>query len=392
MHRNERPVPDWDPFASSAIGDQRDLYDAMRTKCPVAYSDRLQWSLFRHDDVMRALTDHETFSNNVSRYLTVPNGMDPPEHTVYRDVIVPYFSDERLQQFEPVCRSIVAEKLRETLVDEFVDLVTAFGLDVSVRIHCAFLGWPASLHESLASWTDRSRLAARANDQAELAHIAREFQELVDDMLSQRRELGATPEHDVTAELMHETVFDRPLDEVEIASILRNWTVGEIGTMSASIGILAHFLAEHPDLQTRLRAEPGLLPAAIEEILRLHGPLVTNRRVTTCPIEIGGRAIGAGEQITLNWVSANRDERVFEEPHTFSLDRDHSKNLLWGAGIHVCPGAPLARLELRLIMEELLGQTECFELDAGRAPVLAEYPASGFASLPLRISVPGSAH
>ena len=387
MLRSEKPAPDWDPFAIHETGDQRELYDGMRRRCPVAYSDRLQWSLFRHEDVLRVITDHETFSNNVSRYLTVPNGMDPPEHTVYRDVIERYFAEQRLQAFEPVCREIVIEKLREVFAAGQLELISAFALDVSVRIHCAFLGWPSSLHQALATWTERSREAARANDQAALAHIAREFQEMVGDMLAQRRESGAAPEHDVTAELMHETVFDRPLDEMEIASILRNWTVGEIGTMSASIGILVHYLAEHPELQDRLRAESGLLPLAIEELLRLHGPLVTNRRMTTREVEIGGRMIEAGERITVNWVAANRDEQVFDDPDTFSLERDPSKNLLWGAGIHVCPGAPLARLELRVVMEELLGRTTGIWLDPATSPVLAEYPASGFASLPVRISV-----
>lgn len=386
MQRIEKPAPDWDPFAASASGDQRDVYDRMRARCPVAYSDRLQWSIFRHDDVMQVLTDHETFSNNVSRHLSVPNGMDPPEHTVYRSIIVPYFSEERLRAFEPTCREIVDDMVRLAVTSERIDLVSEFALDVAARIHCAFLGWPAELAGPLAQWTNRSREAARANDQAALAQIAREFQELVASMVAERRARGATAQDDSTAALMHETVHGRPLDEAEIASILRNWTVGEIGTMSASIGILAHYLAEHPDLQERLRAEPSLLPQAIDEMLRMHGPLVTNRRVATRTVELGGRTIEPGERLSINWVSANRDEAVFENPTSFSLDRDPSRNLLYGAGIHVCPGAPLARMELRLVMEALLAQTSRIELDPGALPVLDEYPGSGYGSLPVRLS------
>jgi cytochrome P450 len=184
---------------------------------------------------------------------------------------------------------------------------------------------------------------------------------------------------------MHEKVWGRPLSNEEVASILRNWTVGEIGTISASVGILAQYLAEHADLQQQMRTRPGLLPSAIDEILRLHGPLVSNRRVAKCPVEIGGRKINAGERITLMWISANRDERIFDKPDEFRLDRDPDKNLLYGAGIHVCPGAPLARLEMRVFMEELLSCTSEITTVPEKAAAFAGYPASGFSTLPLRL-------
>ena len=107
-----RPAPDWDPTAPEVLRDQRAAYDAMRRRCPVAYSEFLGWSLFRHEDVLRVLLDHETFSNAVSRHLSVPNGMDPPEHTAYRRLIEPFFSAEPVAAFEPVCREIAANLTR----------------------------------------------------------------------------------------------------------------------------------------------------------------------------------------------------------------------------------------------------------------------------------------
>lgn len=392
MPQDDKPVPDWNPFTIDGSDDPRELYDAVRAQCPVAYSERLQWSVLGHDEVMQVLTGHETFSNQVSRYLSVPNGMDPPEHGLYRSVIVPYFARDRIRSFEPVCRATIADLAQERLANERVELISAFALDVSVRIHCAFLGWSPSLYEPLADWTLRGAEAARTNDRAALAHVAREFTDMVGELLAQRRAGEALPEHDVTAELMHETVSGRFLDDAEITSILRNWTVGEIGTTSASVGILTHFLAEHRDLQAQLRHDPSLLPPAIDEILRLHGPLVTNRRVASRDVELGGRTIEAGQRITINWVAANRDERTFENPAEFSWERDPAKNLLYGAGIHVCPGSPLARLELRLLMEELLRQTEWIALDPAAQPVFAAYPASGFAALPVLLTQPESGH
>jgi cytochrome P450 len=138
-------------------------------------------------------------------------------------------------------------------------------------------------------------------------------------------------------------------------------------------------------LQSQLRDEPALLPAAIDEILRIHGPLVTNRRIATRPVEFHGRTIGAGERITLHWTSANRDGRVFKEPYSFRLDRHSRVNLLYGAGIHFCPGAPLARLELRVCIEELLEHTTEIQLISGKPPTNAIYPASGFAVLPVHL-------
>ena len=170
----------------------------------------------------------------------------------------------------------------------------------------------------------------------------------------------------------------------EIVSILRNWTVGELSTISACIGILAHYLALRPSLEEQLRKHSEQLPVAIDEILRIHPPLISSRRVTTRPVELRGCPLAAGERITIIWASANRDEATFGNPDEFRVDRDPSLNLLYGAGIHNCPGAPLARLELRIVMEELLGRTRTFGLSEQK-PAKAAYPASGFTSLPLSI-------
>ena len=379
-------MPDWDPAATHVLGDQRAAYDRMRERCPVAYSDLMGWSLFRHDDVVQVLLDHDAFSNVVSQHRSVPNGMDPPEHTAYRNIIEPYFSRERVAAFEPVCREIVAELMDGVLARGDMELMSEFALPEAVRVQCAFLGWPSTLHEPLIAWTEKNRQATLAQDRSALAVLAQAFQDLVVDMLEQRRQSGAALDGDVTAALMRETVDARPLSDPEITSILRNWTVGEIGTIAASIGILIHYLAEHPALQARLRGQPALLPRAIDEMLRLHGPLVANRRVATRAVTLGGRAIDAGERISVNWISANRDERVFDDATAFNLDRDPADNLLFGAGIHVCPGAPLVRMQLRVTLEEFLRRTRGIDFNPNAAPALEVYPASGFASLPLRLS------
>lgn len=381
-----RTLPDWNPASATVGRDQLAAYDDMRERCPVAYSEALGWSLFRHADIARVLEDPETFSNAVSRHLSVPNGMDPPEHAEYRRIIEPYFSPERMTAFEPVCRRIAAGLVRNLFTDGEIELMERFAQPFAVRVQCAFLDWPADLHEPLRHWILGNQAATRAQDRAELAKMAGEFEAHVRGLLEERRRSAdAEKRGDITSDLLLARVRGRPLRDEEIVSILRNWTAGEVGTISAAVGILAQFLAEHGELQQQLRDDPAAQPAAIEEILRLHGPLVSNRRVTTRAVELGGRSIEAGERLTLNWIAANRDGRVFEAPGEFRLDRDQTPNLLYGAGIHVCPGAPLARLELRVVLEELLARTRHIEPDPERSPERAQYPASGFAVLPLRI-------
>lgn len=380
-----KPGMDWNPRSESVLDNQLAAYDEMRRRCPVARSEYLHWSLFRHEDVMRVLEDHETFSNTVSSHLSVPNGMDPPEHTQYRRMIESYFSPLRIKAFEPMCREISANLVTILPKGSETEFIATLAQYFSLQIQCAFLGWPANLHEPLRQWTLKNQAATLSRDKEAMDDVALEFDGYIKGLLEERRHAGDSAPDDITTSLLRERVGERPLNDEEIVSILRNWTVGELGTISACAGILAHYLAEQPEIQQQLRTDFSLLPAAIDEILRMHAPLIANRRITKKPVEIGGSKLGVGERITLIWASANRDEAVFGNPDEFRLDRDPAKNLLYGAGIHVCPGAPLARMELRIFMEELLKQTHWISLAPDKVPVRAIYPASGFSSLPLRI-------
>lgn len=370
--------PDWNPLAGEAQHDQITAYDRMRARCPVARSDALGWSVLRHDEVLRVLRDHETFGSRVSAHTSVPNGMDPPEHGRYRALIEPFFDEPAMSAFAPRCREIAEDCVAALPRGEPVEVVAGLGEAFALRIQCAFMGWPARLHAPLQDWLRRNHEATRAGDRAAAAAVALAFDGYIRDILAERRAARPDAAGDVTDRLMALELDGQPIDDAALVSIVRNWTVGELGTIAASVGILVHHLARDAGLQARLRADRSLVPAAIDEILRLDAPLIANRRVARRDVELGGMRIEAGERVSLLWASANRDERVFGDPDRIALDRDPSLNLLYGAGIHVCPGAPLARLELRLLVQALLDDTHTILPAPGEASSRAVYPAGGY--------------
>ena len=381
----ESNEPDWDPLSTAVMREPLASYDDMRGRCPVAYSPLLGWSIFRHADVVRILDDHETFSNLVSVHRSVPNGMDPPEHTAYRSAIDPFFRPQFMQRFEPTCRALAADALMPIAAGTVFDVMEGFAVPFAVRCQCAFLGWPDELVEPLRDWTRRHQEASSAMDRAALSDMALELHGLVSELLVARR-AGSAVLEDVTSLLMRTQVDGAALTDAELTSIFRNWTVGEVGSLAAAIGIVTRELAVNAHLHETLRARPELLSTAIDEILRVTGPLLLNRRVATRDVVLGERRIAAGQRLSLFWVAANRDPEVFDTPEEVRLDRNPADNLLYGRGIHVCPGAPLARLELQVAIEALLGRCQRIELDDNQRPRRAAYPASGWVFLPVRFA------
>lgn len=374
---------DWNPLDASVLKDQRRAYDEMRERCPVAHSEFMGWSLFRHEDIAMVLTDPETYSD-VSRFLAIPNGMDPPVHGRYREALAHNFDHGRMASVEPHAREIAAILLGPMLPGGEVEFINAFATPFALKTLCAFLGWPEQQWEFLGGWVHGNQQAAFKKDPVTGKALAGLFSEHVKANLSTRR---AAPNDvsDATDALLNTKVDGVRLDDDQIVSILRNWTAGH-GTVAAGLGILVLHLAQEVELQDRLRSDPSLIPAAIEEILRLDSPLVANSRTTTREVKIQGRSIPKGAHLTLMWIAANRDPRVFDEPDAFKIERNAGDGLVWGQGVHFCQGAPLARLEMRVAIEELLSRTKRFVLAGEDVPRRAVYPSNGLAAFLLRFS------
>jgi len=376
---------DWDPQAPEVLADPIGAYDTMRARCPVAHDGDGHHAVFRHTDAMRILLDPRTFSSAASRHVSVPHSMDPPQHTRFRRLIDPYFSPERMAAFQPACERICTQLADRLPADGQVELMFSLAHPFALSMQCAFLGWPDTLHAPLLQWILKKNAVTLSGDREAIAAVDKAFDATIRALLEARRAAGPDAPDDATTRLMRETIEGRLLTEDEIVSILRNWTVGELGTIAASVGIIALYLARHPPLQQRLRANPELVRAANDEILRIHAPLLGNRRILTRSARVGDKELPAGERVVLMWASANRDEAVFGDPDEFRLDRDPALNLLYGAGIHACPGAPLARLELDTIIRALLMATRAIRPVPGAHPVAAAYPTGGYRQVPLHI-------
>ena len=378
-----KAIPAWEPLSPEVLADQVGAYDRMRAACALAESPR-GVTLFRHADVVAAALDPRTFSSAASARRAVPNTIDPPEHAAWRRLVDAFFEPARIAALEhrvqAVAGSIVAALPRGTVVDA----VAQIGAPFAVRAQTEWLGWQG-IEDRLLAWMADNHAATRSGDPARTAAVAAAFDEIIRAQLRRRREAGLAAAVDPTAELLSASFDGRRLDEAEIVSILRNWTAGDLASMAAALGVAVWFLANHPEVQQDLRERPEGLAAAIDEMLRIDDPFLVNRRVTTTAVRIGGHELCAGTRVYLNWTSANRDESVFGDPDAYRPERNAPHNLVYGTGIHACPGRPLATMELVVAVRSLLQATAGIEPAPDAAPMRETYPLGGWRRVPVRL-------
>ncbi len=374
-------IPGWEPLSEEVLRDQRATYDRMRAACPVARSPR-GVTLFRHADVVAAANDPLTFSSAASAHRQVPNSLDPPEHAVFRAAIDPFFTPERMRALQPRIQACARDLVRALPRGVVIDAVTAFGYPFAVRAQADWLGWQG-VEEALLAWMAENHAATRSADRSRTAAAAAAFDEIVTAQLRRRRQAGRDAPEDPTTELLHVRLNGLPLPDPDIVSILRNWTAGDLGSIAAALGVVVHFLATRHDVQDTLRAGTDDLARAIDEMLRLDDPFLVNRRVVTRRTTVAGYELEPGTRVYLNWTSANRDEDVFGDPDTYRPDAHAPNNIVYGTGIHACPGRPLATLELVEAVRALLRLTSRVDLAAGVPAARETYPVGGWQQVPV---------
>lgn len=386
-------APSFDPTGR----DPRAATDAQRAEAPLARTPEGTWVVLGHEEVVAVATDDRRFSSAASRFRQVPNGLDGEEHAAFRAVLDPFFAPQRMRALESTVRAVAAELVEELMMDvgaagTEIDAVSALGAVFAVRAQTAWLGWPVELEPALLQWMIDNHQASRSRELARTAEVAERFDALIRSIIEPRRAAGDRAPEDVTAELMRLRVplpdpelpgsTDRPLQEAELVSILRNVTGGDLGSIALCTGVLLAAVAGAPALAARLRTGSYAEAAAIvDELLRIDSPFVSNRRVTTCPVTLAGQEIGEGEQVLIHWTSANRDERRFWDPDQLDPEGHAAQNLVYGIGRHVCPGRRLATLELVVLLQEVLRAAEVHAAETAGEREVA--PVGGWAHAPV---------
>ena len=387
---------DFEPEKAEDFDSPHREYARLRRECPVAHTSGLGgfWALTRYEDVKHAATDWRTFITSVQNVIPKvaftgrrpPLHLDPPEHTPYRKALNPLLSLERAESFSPRAREIARSLLEPTAEKGGGDICVDFSSHLPVQVFGEWMRMPADwlepLHESGRAFV----LAVHMNNPEQMKERSLELYGLARRFVSLRREHPEDPDLDPTSALLAARHDGKPLpDELLVGTVRQVLLVGIVAPM-VMIGSICVHLARDPELQQRLRSDPSLLPAAIEEFLRLYTPYRGFARTPVHDVEMGGRTIPAGEAIALLYCSANRDEAVFPEPDKFQMDRENiSDHLAFGRGPHNCPGIHLGRMQLRVAMEEILAASPGgFEI-AGDI-TMSRWPEIGPLSVPLRFN------
>ncbi len=330
-----------------------------------------------YEGVKRALTDHETFSSNVSpsrnhsfEWLLF---MDPPRHQKLRGIVSKAFTPRSIAALEPRVRELSRELLDRVADRAEFDLVAEYAVPLPMKVMADMIGLPTEDWPRLKGWSDALMLLADtiAGTPAEAAAASTGFATANLEMKAYFGALAAdrkeTPRDDLLTRLVDAEVDGERLTEDELLRFVQLLLAAGTETTTNLISNAVLSFLDHPGELARLRALPSLLPTAIEEVLRYRSPAQMMFRAPRRDVELGGQVIPAGKMVLAVIGSANRDPKQFAEAARFDVGRDPNPHVAFGHGIHFCLGAPLSRLEGRVALGDLLARFERFEL-ASREP------------------------
>jgi cytochrome P450 len=364
------PVGLYDPFVHAMVDDPYPIYRELRREHPVYHNEERQfWALSWFADVQETARNWRSFTSTGGSDIDIDPDFfgpgdfinsDPPNHSRLRGLVKEFFSARKLRSLEPLIGTRVSALL-DPLVDagegEFVSAVAS---RLPLSVICGLLGLPVNdadhvmslMHEVLVRTPGSTDVPERA------LSARRALEQYVLDVAASRR---VRPRDDVLSAIVAAqqagVVAPRELTGVVLLLLLAGWETSSVLAANA-VWLLAH----HPDQRRLLVEQPARIPAAIEEVLRFESPAQQHTRRATVELELHGHAIPAGERVVLLWAAANRDEARWPDADEFVIDREPRRNLAFGEGIHHCLGAPLARLEARVLLETLLARAPNFEV------------------------------
>ena len=336
-------------------------FKLLRDHAPVTQlEDDGPWQVARHADVHAILRDHETFSSEVSTRPPEERGApsmlfsDPPVHHRLRRLVSVAFKPSQIQKQEQQIRHRCKDLLDAMPTNTEVDLVQALAAPLPVMVIAEMLGVEDGDMATFKAWSDEifSNIGEIlfGTPSAESERAAEEMNAY---FLARINEIRNHPREHLLGQLVATETEDGKLDDEELLSFCRLLLIAGNETTTGLITASARIFHELPQTLERLKASPELAPSFIEEALRYYSPFSATVRRTTKRVEIAGQTIAAGELVVPLIASANRDERVFENPDAFQIDRSPNQHLGLGFGIHVCLGAHLARLEGKVVVEQM---------------------------------------
>jgi cytochrome P450 len=392
----------WDPFDYALHADPHPTWRRMREEAPLYRNERHDfWALTRFQDVLEASLDWKNLSSARGDLLEIIQAggppqharsvlaIDPPEQTTLRNLLSRSFTPRQIAALEPAVRGFVRELLEERVGSGGFDYVADFGALIPGRVIAAILGIPAADRESIRAWADTS--LHREPDETDMQRnheFGGELAGRIREYIAERRRAkrGGMIEDLLEAEFVDFEGTQRKLTDAEATAFIHLLTVAGNETLAKFVGWAGASLARFPAERARLVERPELIPNAVEEILRYEPPSLALGRYVQRDVSLHGEIVPEGSVLVLITAATGRDPRQFPDPERFDVERKISRHLSFGVGPHVCMGAPLARLEARIILEETLARFPEWDVDWERCEIVHTGSAvRGYSRLPIRI-------
>jgi cytochrome P450 len=380
----------WSSYSSDPESSL-DIFDRARKRCPVALSDEHEgfYLLLNHRDVKNAMMDHKTFSSEpqvlrpmLPRKPIPALEMDPPRHQSWRAIFDGAMSAKTTQALEPFVRADINRHIDSFVTKGYCDIVTALTQPVPAETICRLVG----IDEQLVPQVRETALAmfAAQGDPIEFGRRQAAFAKIAVTEVHRRR---ARPCNDYLTQLAGVLVEGLPLDDDDYVVLLAAFLGAGHHSTTSAMTTLIYDVYSDADVLGALLKDRGKIPAAVEESLRLRPPFYGFFRRTTKSTRVAGTDIYAGTDVYLSWAAANRDPKCFADPLKFRIDRLQNEHVSFGVGVHACPGADLARMELRVLLEELLLRLPDMHVDPEPPPY--QFGGGDYAFMPsLKVTFP----
>jgi len=384
------------PFLPEVITDPYPTYRRLLEEAPVYFMEEYQsWALSRFDDLWRAMSDSETFAttggttaaqaiSKVEPPVPSINQIDPPDHTRLRKDLSRSFTKNRVNALEPEIRSLASDLLDDGASAGEIDVVRDLADRVAAHVACRLLDLPLEDGHLLVEWVHRY-VSNDPEDQgrsSDALAAAGEMNEYLAAFARERRK-GPRREGSVIDAFLAFEMNGRRLEDLEIGSHLQTLVIGGTDTTPKAIGAAVLRLHQNPDQRARVAADPSRIPIAFNEVLRYDMPTQFMARTVERPIELQGQRLEPGQGVLLLLAAGNRDPREFRDPDRFDVDRDARRILSFGHAVHICLGAHVARLEGRVLLEELLRRHPEYELDEAKLEWRRADQIQGIISAPI---------